>query len=81
MRIGSAAGRVVNGMSPPPPANTAMSRNSGRISWTGVSTATLPSSTSIMKPTEVIGLVMLAMRKIEPSSIGLSDPSRAAPWL
>jgi hypothetical protein len=51
------------------------------MSWTGVSTATLPSSTSIMNATEVIGLVMLAMRKIEPSSIAFVEPSRAAPWL
>src|SRR4051812_29009617 len=34
-----------------------------------------------MNPTEVIGLVMLAMRKIDPSSIALFDPSIAAPWL
>ena len=81
MRIGSAVGLVMNGASPPPPAWTPRSLNSGSTWATGVSTATLPSSTSIMKATEVTGLVMLAMRKREPSSICLSEPARAAPWL
>ena len=34
-----------------------------------------------MNATEVIGLVMLAMRNSEVSSIAASLPSRAAPWL
>ena len=47
---------------PPPPRYTPIPLNSGRTWWTGVSTATMPSSTSIMNAIEVIGLVMLAMR-------------------
>ena len=34
-----------------------------------------------MKATEVIGLVMLAMRKMDVSSIGREPSSRATPWL
>ena len=54
--------------------------NSGSTWCTGVSSATFASSTSIMKATEVIGLVMLAMRNSEVSSIA-APPSRAEPVL
>jgi len=40
-----------------------------------------PRSHSAIAATAVIGLVMLAMRKIDPSSTALSVPSIAAPWL
>ena len=49
------------------------------VGTTPQSTATRPSSTSIMKATEVTGLVMLAIRKMDVSSIAREDPSRAAP--
>ena len=77
MRIGCVGGRVRKGTLPPPATNTPVSANSGQIFVSGVDSATLPSSTSIMKAMLVIGLVMLAMRKI--ASSFSAAPGRASP--
>ena len=77
MRIGCVGARVRNGTLPPPATNTPVSLNSGQYFTSGSLSATLPSSTSIMNAMLVIGLVMLAMRKIA-SSVS-ATPGRASP--
>ena len=63
MRIGASVGLVcqpggVPGSPPPPATYTPRSRHDGMKRCTGSSSATRPSSTSIMKATLVIGLVI-----------------------
>ena len=55
--IGRVGGLVRNGGAVPA-WNTPRFFHSGMYLWTGSSSATRPSSTSIMKATEVIGLVI-----------------------
>ena len=57
MRIGTSVGRVWN-MPGAPATYTPRLRQAGMKRCTGSSSATLPSSTSIMKATLVIGLVI-----------------------